>query len=478
MPEEDVLQANDSSNLLLSRRSTEAACGSTRSSSVFSMHHVPLLLYEINEDAECGIDLNEEEGHGTASRTGTVLNIAKTCLGTGIIALPFAASQVECWIHITGILAIALWCLVCVQRLLSCLDLVHFIRKNRKVELPNDCSGLGEVAFFAYGKVGFHAMDIIFFGLLFMIIVAYLDAALGFLQDTIFVTSNRLWNALVPAIIIGYLASGEEMESLSKVSALGIGLILMVFGILIFGYGDFDELSEWPTSKTTVANFAQWFGTTVFGFGLVPLTYNFRASMKDKGDMMLASALGLAGTSLLYIVLSVGVVLLFPATLLQGDVLTLLPNNSFLPAVVRLAMVGLVLTTAPLLVLPCGELIQDEVFPSHWSPVWIRIAICITASLLTLYLPEFVFVLSFVGSCWCILSFVIPPLFRLALLQKARQIRIDTNSGALRTDGVKPWILSDSFHMSYWIDISLLLFGITATVTSSVYAFKSLLEST
>jgi len=442
------------------------------------MHDVPLVIADSSDDEEESSAPEQiAETRGTAGLTETVLNIAKTCLGTGIIALPFAAAQVEWWIHVTGTVLIALWCLICVQRLLSCLDLVQFIKKNRKMELPEGCSGLGEVAFFAHGKVGFHAMDIIFFGLLFMIIVAYLDAALGFLSDTFLRTANPLWNVLVPAIVIGWLTSGDDMESLSKISALGIGLILFVFGIVIFGYGDVDNISgEWPTTsnQTTLQSFAQWYGTIVFGFGLVPLTYNFRASMKDKSNMMIASSCGLAGTSAMYIVLSGAVVLVFPAGRLQGDVLQLLPSESWLPTLVRLAMVGLVLTTAPLLVLPCGELIQDEVLPQDWSPLWIRLAICVAASVITLYLPEFVFVLSFVGSCWCILSFVIPPMLHLALLQNVKRLR---DNGTVNTNGMARWISSDWFHRSFWIDLGMLLFGIGATLASSIYTFQSLLES-
>lgn len=479
------MQHNESSNLLPSGDTSDSIIDATRRSAVFtSMHHVPLLLSSDVTNAEDDRLMtrrrmeeadNNEEGRGTAGRTETVLNIVKTCLGTGIIALPFAASQVDCWVHIIGILAIALWCLVCVQRLLSCLDLVQLIQQSRKADMPNECSGLGEVAFVAYGRVGYHMMDLIFFGLLFMIIVAYLDAALGFLQDTLFFTSNRLWNALIPAIIIGYLTSaGDQMDSLSKVSAFGIGLIMMVFGILIFGYGDFDGRAEWPTLTTSATDLAQWYGTAVFGFGLVPLTYNFRASMEQKSDMMMASAIGLSGTSLLYIILSVGVVSVFPTSLLQGDVLQLLPNDdSFLPTLVRLAMVGLVITTAPLLVLPCGELMQDAFLPTDWPSVYIRMGICIAAALLTLYLPGFVFVLSFVGSCWCILSFVIPPLFHLALLRQVQQIRCGADLE------VEFWTLSDSrWSLSFFIDVSLLLLGVFATLSSSIYTFQSLLEST
>jgi amino acid permease len=444
-------------------------------SSIYSMRNAALFPWDLAADDDDDYDdfTIAEEDCGAASRIETSINIAKTCLGTGVIALPFAASQVECWLHVTGIILIALWSLSCVQRLLYSLDLVHFLKHSLKVIVPNECSGgLGEVAFFAFGKIGLHMMNLIFFLLLFMIIVAYLDAALGFLQDTFLATDNPMWNVLLTAIIVGCLSSGSDIDSLSKASGFGIGMVAFVFLVIIFGYGDFQNVSEWPTTEFSVTNFAQWYGTIVFGFGLVPLTYNFRASMMEPSDMIVASSMGLCGTCLMYIVMSIGVVLVFPATSLQGDVLQLLPNDSFLPTLVRLAMVGLVLTTAPLLVLPCGELVQDGVVKEEISPFFIRISICILAALITLWLPEFVYVLSFVGSCWCVLSFIVPPLFHFALLRKVREVRHNPSNNR----GEAYWISTPVFYRSYWIDLTLLLFGATATFSSSVYTFKGLIE--
>ena len=470
-------------------------------SPVFSMHNVSLLLEHGNTTND---PLLSQSQGGEASLFETVLNIAKTCAGTGTIALPFAASQITCWMNVLCIVWIALWCLLCVQRLLSCLDLVLWIKQQQLYhsipEPPKESSGLGEVAFYAYGTFGLDAVNGIFGILLFMICVAYLDACCGFLQGIPGLGGvHKIWIVVIPAILVALLSSGEDMQSLSKVSALGILLIFFAFGILIGRFGDFEEMTDnnWPTSQTTLNNFAQWYGTFVFGFGLVPLTYNFRAAMKKPQDMMVATTIGLAGTTFLYIFISVVVVLLFPYV--QGDVLQLLPTNGILPTIVRLAMVGLVLTTAPLLVLPCGELLEDEVIfrngrsPEgryYWS-IAIRISLCILAAFVTVFLPDFVYVLSFVGSCWCLLSFVVPPLFHLALISQIHRLLQETEINGIdnaisskrisfkkksavtkRTENNQSyWVLSPR---SYWIDISMLILGIGGTLSSSIYTFQGI----
>lgn len=574
---------NSSSSSRTVRKSAPAAPSGGRSStffhkqrcSVFSMRDVTLSMgdsFDFDDDGDfLEGDGEIEEVHlhrGTSSRVQTVVNIAKTCLGSGVIALPFAATQVHYFVHITGIIFIALWCLLCIERLLSCLDLIKILKKqqeqqkkannnknNNKDDDDDDetavvvnSSGLGEVAYYSFGTFGLHLMNTMFIFLLFMILVAYLDACSGFVQDTFLFPylGGKVGNVFMIAIIIGYLASADDLESLSNLSALGIGMIIFVFCIICIIYGDTQYVTEpWPTTSSmgsssstttttttiaTIAGFAQWYGTVVFGFGCVPLTYNLRSSMKHPSDMITASSMGLIGTSIMYIIMSVSVVLLFPNGTITGDVLQLLPSsvvtatssgsdsgdsgdsNStaffalLLPTLVRLTMVGLVMTTAPLLVLPCGELIQDELFgqvgedykgndekndnkdgdtttsnTTSNNRFVVPMTICIFGSIVTLYLPEFVYVLSFVGSCWCILSFIIPPLFHLSLYRKIKvQLLLVRKQQQQRRQGIQGEEVEQGekellSKFSFWVDVGMLIFGIVATLSSSIYTFQSLI---
>ena len=62
---------------------------------------------------------------GTGTVLETALNSAKTCMGTGTLALPYAASQGGYLFNIIGLILIALWNLWSVNRLLHCNELVN-----------------------------------------------------------------------------------------------------------------------------------------------------------------------------------------------------------------------------------------------------------------------------------------------------------------------------------------------------------------
>jgi len=466
---------------------------------------------------------------GTASILDTVMNIVKTCMGTGILALPYAANQVGCWIHWFGLIGIALWCTVCVERLLSCLEWIKIlvllktrIKEKHRVlgssvdnEVavpPNGCSGIGEVAFYAFGPKGLEILNYTFALLLFMIIVAYLAAVNGFLEDTFLTTQHKGADLVVPSIVIGLLSNVPDMAFLAKFSALGIAMIVLVFGVIIIEGIMVDEhsdsfisLQQWP--RNGLASIGQWYGCTIFGFGLVPLTYNLRVSMKEPQKMLFATGLGVSGTAAAYIVLSTIALLLFPT--IQGDLLQVLPkpptrktgdtideygNDNFfimmrviIPTLVRLAMVVVAMTSAPLLVLPCGELIEDELSFYHHERVRVvvRIGICVLAAVVTCILPGFVYVLSFVGSCWCVLSFIAPPLFHLSLLwqvqslQRQQHIQPQEEVKALVitfTHATIPTDMPKVSQTSILWDIILLVWGLLATLVSSFYTFSSLVN--
>eukprot|EP00986_Skeletonema_menzelii_P012671 scaffold7123_cov134-Skeletonema_menzelii.AAC.1 len=62
-----------------------------------------------------------------------------------------------------------------------------------------------------------------------------------------------------------------------------------------------------------------------------------------------------------YIIISSGVRILFsPSHSFDGDVLQALPTNSWLALIVRLLMTFVVAMTAPLIVVPCGEMIEGK----------------------------------------------------------------------------------------------------------------------
>ena len=106
---------------------------------------------------------------GSASVSQTVINIAKTCMGTGTLALPYAARQGGVVLFVLGLIAIAVWNIYAVQRLCDCLELLPKVQHRP----PGGTSTLGKVAWYALGKNGVHALDVVMVMLLSGIIITY-----------------------------------------------------------------------------------------------------------------------------------------------------------------------------------------------------------------------------------------------------------------------------------------------------------------
>lgn len=456
---------------------------------------------------------NNENGsqqhHDTASVNQTILNLMKTCMGTGCLALSYSCRQGGWLLFVVGAFAIASWNICCVQRLCFCLHYLPTVEdeeennneKNMadnattiptsssdRIETPPQHRGppptgtstLGRVAWYAYGRRGLVIMDIMMICLLIGVIVSYVAAAMSFLSDTPLSLGNFM-NAVVVSAIMAGISLVPHMGYLSKASAVGL-LVLFATILVIAGYGLTDLRREqeeellsvvdettatsttssllplWPES---LAGISQWFGVVVFGYGVVPLTYNYRESMSEPYKMVGATTIALMAVSCLYVVIGVGLLLLFPD--LTGDVLHELPMSGMLPVFTRLAMVWVILMTAPLLIVPCGELLEGRwQLTTKKQRILVRfgiMALCVTVACLV---PGFVKVLSLVGSaCVGTVSLILPPLLHLKL-----------STSTPRTTRAEAASADDNSHnskaISQWTDKILLVVGITATVISTL----------
>jgi Transmembrane amino acid transporter protein len=184
-------------------------------------------------------------------------------------------------------------------------------------------------------------------------------------------------------------------------------------------------------------------------------------AMMEPQRMMGASVMGFAAVAVTYAGVGLGLLLLYPY--IDGDVLQELPMTGILPTAVRLAMVVVVMVTAPLLVVPCGELIEGKIFDNTSSDVpaslraLVRLGICVICSFISVWVPGFVDVLSFVG-CFCValVSFVVPPLLHFVLLRSAEP----PNTVLAKRAGV--------------LDVVMLAWGISAVILTSLYTFRNM----
>jgi len=110
------------------------------------------------------------------------------CMGTGTLALPYAASQGGYIFNAVGLAIIMLWNLYSMDRLLKCLTLIPSMKKTKFTEMDNEqesiieeedekvsnISTLEKVTFHAFGSWGVRMIDGISLCLYFGIITAYI----------------------------------------------------------------------------------------------------------------------------------------------------------------------------------------------------------------------------------------------------------------------------------------------------------------
>jgi amino acid permease len=390
---------------------------------------------------------------------------------------------------------------------------------------PKGMTTLVQLAWYALGPWGANLLDIIMAIYFVGVIVTYLNAMRSFLRDTPLTTGMGSLDSLLLVAIMGSLSVVPHTGHLAKASAMGLFVLVITFGI-IAGYGfvvepsqeekDDMQSSSWHVLTTGdqqhnynydpppatpkihahdewtensiwfphqgLVGVSQWFGICVFGFGIVPLAFGFREAMAEPQHLVPATWWAMILVASSYVIVGIG--LLIPYPTMDGDVLHELPSFGWVPTMTRIAMVLVVLVTAPLLIVPCGELLEgkfaafahhhhhahhDDSSGDEWNfhttkwhiKAMVRWSICLVCAGISTFVPGFVNVLSFVGCCCvAVVGFCVPPFLHLIL--SARYNHHHPNE--------KPLACSSSVIM----DIGLLLWGLVATVVSTVYTFWEL----
>lgn len=490
----------------------------------------PLVRLELDKRAQSSIIYSEEERssssstaydskqqHGGSSIFLTALNITKLCMGTGTLALPFAAEKGGLLFNVMGLALIALWNYYCANCILRCRDLLHpkakpregaesnstttsqqhhqkqqqqqqqvyygsnieshdehneySLNENRTTTPPNGTTSYGEIAWYASGSIGLLSVDLLMLLLSVMLIIAYEVAMISFIDSMPITTGSRKIDIIIPSIIVALLSCSPDVSFLTKFSIFGLMALTLSFSVIVWqglaenGLSGFQStLNLWPRDLSDASS---WFGVVVFGYGVVPFILNFRESMAIPNHVGLATKVGLVLVFLAYVVMSNFVRILFsPTHIFNGDVLQALPKSSLIALTVRLLMTFVISVTAPLIVVPCGEMIEGKLGIGRdemSKRIGIRLLLCILCTGVSEYAPGFVHLVSFMG-CFCvsITSFVLPPLFCIQLQNKRRE---GDSSTTTKVDFIS------------YCDFSALVFGILTTILTSIMTFGDLRRS-
>eukprot|EP00584_Thalassiosira_punctigera_P003633 CAMPEP_0172534506 /NCGR_PEP_ID=MMETSP1067-20121228/6845_1 /TAXON_ID=265564 ORGANISM="Thalassiosira punctigera, Strain Tpunct2005C2" /NCGR_SAMPLE_ID=MMETSP1067 /ASSEMBLY_ACC=CAM_ASM_000444 /LENGTH=503 /DNA_ID=CAMNT_0013319307 /DNA_START=277 /DNA_END=1788 /DNA_ORIENTATION=+ len=457
-----------------------------------------------------GTHLNDKTSKRSdgASVFQTSLNVGKMCMGTGTLALPFAAEKGGLFFNAIGLGLIGLWNYYSANCLLRCLELLPEIDKVEVNEVksvdgvehqivygtmdsnhannkeqgsvpppPDGTTTYGAVAWYASGPKGLMVLDLLMLSLFFGLLIAYEVAMQSFINDTPLTTGSKSFDLLIPSAIIAIISCAPDMSFLSKFS--GMGLLAVGLSFVVISWQGFQEngfsgfrstlkLNRWPASLSAASS---WFGVVVFGYGVVPFVFSFRNSMANPQQVGLCLQIGLSLVYIGYIVMSNGIWVLFSPDghVFDGDVLQAMPDT-WISSVVRLLMTFAVAVTAPLIVVPFGELVEGKIGTdktqqsSLLKRIVVRVSFCIVCTLFAEFLGSgFVHIVSFIG-CFCvsIAGFVLPPLF---IIQLSNQ----NKSACKREFGVDSVLLCDA---------AVLLLGIIATIITSTLTFRELMMKT
>lgn len=146
-------------------------------------------------------------------------------------------------------------------------------------------------------------------------------------------------------MLIAPLTIVPDMGYLTKTSAAGLIVlactlvVIFMFGLLSYSSDDSVPLHLYPSNG--LVGVSNWFGCTVFGFGVVPLTYNFQESMEEPKLLPEVTLLSLLFVAVSYIAAGVGLLLMYPSV--ESDILSELPGSGFVPTITRLAMIIVVM---------------------------------------------------------------------------------------------------------------------------------------
>jgi amino acid permease len=491
-------------------------------------------------------------GAGDASALRTSLNVAKFCMGTGTLALPFASEKGGLAFNALGLFLIAAWDYRMSLLLLGCHDLLPLAEEEEEGEEEGECeddgggrrspssstanargdggargsrgaddaaapgggrttrarpsrgagparppppaappppgtTAYGRVAWYALGPGGLMVLDALMLSLLLGLVVAYESAMASFLGGTPLTTGSGGLDLLVPNFVVVVLSCAPDVGRLGNFSGIGLMALAVSFVVISWqgfaenGCGGFRDAPSLGLRPASLAAASSWFGVAVFSYGVAPFVFNFRDSMGDPRDVGRAVRAGLLAVYVGYVAMSNGIRVLFsPSHVFDGDVLRAMPD-SWISLSVRLLMTLMVALTTPLVVVPCGELIEGKLGMadggddgdgdeddgrhrrrrSYLAPerVIVRVLICLSCAAFSEYVPNgFVDLVSFIG-CFCgaTTGFVLPPLFRLKL----------------STDGM-PWSRG-SMDGERMHDVGALVLAVIATSITSVLTFRELI---
>jgi proton-coupled amino acid transporter len=290
------------------------------------------------------------------------INLSKLCVGSGILALPFAAEK-------GGLLMLPV--LIAISGLwngLACELMINCKRACRLDTAPvGVTSTYSKIAYEAGGWPAVYLTDFCIVVTLLGVCVTYLITFMTLLKGIPHMPLESWQLAVLSAIVVYPNACSTDISKLTIVSFAGLVILLLavcalvVFGIYYFGEDvAIDPWADLTLLPKTTDDFANAVGIAVFGFGLPSLAFPIEESMSQPKDFHKANRIAVAFVWIIYTLVAVGVCLLFvhDPRGISSNVLQNLPAHSFVAHIVRVLMATVCIFTFPLTFIPPAQMLE------------------------------------------------------------------------------------------------------------------------
>ena len=388
---------------------------------------------------------------GTIS--SAAINLAKVCVGSGVLALPYAFFRGGLIFGPIVMTGIALLNFIGVMMMMECKK-----ETENHIVPPSISSTYSKICYVAYGWIGVYLADMSLIITLLGVCVTYLitsvamisDIYVNYINNDIIITNN---DTTILTFIMGGIiflpCCAKDVGILSSVSLLAlVSLIIGIFALFLFGIYEFgDDVNNTQENYSyvpkNISDVFSFMGIVSFCFGLTSLCFPVESSMEDKKSFSIAVIWCLIFVVSLYTIVGDGLYILYANddNGVNSNILSNLPQNSVTADIVRLCISLVCLLSIPLTFLPPSQMIEQywraeraermslvekgeyEVIgggnekEDNTVNVSIRLIIMICCTLSAAIVPCFGTIVSLLGAFTVsILSYLLPPLLHLKLI--------------------------------------------------------------
>ena len=433
---------------------------STHSASYHLLNTDPELLTAEQEQKVLITDedsaLQENEPADKSSLWKAMVNLITAIEGTGLLGLPYVIAQ-------SGLVAVAALVAIPFIAYYTGTILVDCLYDNddagERVRVRSNYKELGKACSPRFGGIIVGAVQLIE---LFLLASLYLVLCASLSSSTFpeLPLSQKVWMVIaaavgLPAIFVKNLSQVAWMSLLSVIALLVAVVAVLAYGIAHHSAWVPSDILVWDIEGVPVA-----LAIIIFSYICHPILPVVEASMKDKSQFRAMLTLSFIAVAILKVGFSVCAFLSFSSNI-QDVIVNSLPMG-ILRRIVNGVLIVNVLFSYPFLVISIIQTIEESVSVESFSfkipdIVWF-IGIRVFTNFLTLLpaisIPHFALFMAFVGSLTAsFVSFILPAVFHLIL--KKKELRL--------------------YH--YILDVSVIIFGILASILGLVFTGKSLYET-